>query len=96
MSMKQPSAALVDNVQYGFAVALALAVVILDPVNANLADKATPSSQILRTTDGDRLLEAESASADDFSALYEANTKIKGCHWYDYFLPWSCCGANSC
>ncbi|OWZ20876.1 hypothetical protein PHMEG_0004659 [Phytophthora megakarya] len=80
-------------------VTFALVLLVLDPAtcNAHLIGDASPS-QILRTTDGGRLLEAESASTDDSlsNPLFEANTKIKGCKWWSYFLPWSCCGANSC
>ncbi|KAE8880400.1 hypothetical protein PF005_g24504 [Phytophthora fragariae] len=79
------------------AITLMLAVVLaLDPVSAH-QDAASP---LLRVVDGGRVLEEESSSASTNSTLtnplYEANTSIKGCHWYDYFLPWSCCGANSC
>ncbi|KAG7386710.1 hypothetical protein PHYPSEUDO_015390 [Phytophthora pseudosyringae] len=80
-----------------FAATLAFAVLVLDPASALLA---APSTQLLRAVAAGRQLEAESASTSTdgtlSNPLYEANTKIKGCHWYDYFTPWSCCGTNSC
>lgn len=81
------------------AVTFALAVLVLDSSSAHLADDASPSTQLLRSTDGGRVLEVESSTSTDgtlFNSLYEANTSIKGCHWYNYFMPWSCCGTNSC
>ncbi|GMF13343.1 unnamed protein product [Phytophthora lilii] len=76
-----------------FIAALLVATVVVDPASAEA------SSTLLRAVpNGRALAEVSSASTDDLltDSLYEANTKIKGCHWYDYFTPWSCCGANNC
>ncbi|KAH7484760.1 hypothetical protein PRIC1_004075 [Phytophthora ramorum] len=81
-----------------FAAALLIAVLALDPTSAHL-HAGDDSPQLLRATNGDRLLAADSSTSTDgslASLLYESNTSIKGCHWYDYFLPWSCCGTNQC
>uniref|UniRef100_M4BMP3 Uncharacterized protein n=1 Tax=Hyaloperonospora arabidopsidis (strain Emoy2) TaxID=559515 RepID=M4BMP3_HYAAE len=63
------------------------------------AHDVTASTLLLRATDdGSMLSETSSASMDGTVAKppYEANTSIPGCRWYEYFEPWSCCGANSC
>ena len=79
-----------------FAASLALVVLVHDSTQAH---NISPSMQLLRVSDDRRVLEMASPTSTDnvlANPLYEANVSIKGCRWYDYFLPWSCCGANNC
>jgi hypothetical protein len=72
---------------------LVLAALVLDPASAHAAAE---DASLRIADDGRLLLQEASASGSLDNPLYEARTNIKGCKWYQYFLPWSCCGANSC
>ncbi|CEG42448.1 RxLR-like protein [Plasmopara halstedii] len=78
------------------AITLAFSALPFDATNGQDSDEASSLSNLLRATDNDIVFTAESASMDDTNPLFEANTRIKGCKWWQYFVPWSCCGANSC